>query len=96
MSEIELKDYELIPCINCGKCMPGCPKHIGIPGSFEAMNNLIENGDLAAALEIEKALVISYGLNRADQCIVCGRCEKHCPAHIKIRDRLLDISKVLK
>ena len=96
MSEIKLKDYELIPCINCGKCMPGCPKHIGIPGSFEAMNHLVETGNLPEALEIEKSLVSNLGYNRADQCIVCGRCEKHCPSHIKIRDRLLDVSKVLK
>ena len=27
--------------------------------------------------------------------LICGRCEKACPQHIKIRDHLLDISKTL-
>ena len=94
--KIIITDYESIPCINCGKCLPGCPKHIGIPGSFEAMNHLIKTGNLAEALEIEKALVIDKGYRRAGECIVCGRCEKHCPSYIKIRDKLLEISKILK
>ena len=93
--KIILTEYEAIPCINCGKCLPSCPKHIGIPGSFEAMNHLIKTGNLGEAFEIEKALVTDKGYRRAGECIVCGRCEKHCPAYIKIRDRLLDISKLL-
>lgn len=91
-----MSDKKLIPCISCNKCMPTCPKSIGIPGSFSAMNHLTETGDMSAALEIEKNLVIDKGYRKAGECIVCGRCEKHCPMHIKIRDNLLDISKILK
>ena len=94
MSTIESK--ERIPCISCNKCMPVCPKQIGIPGSFAAMNLLTDTGDLSAAQKLESELVTDPGYKRAGQCIVCGRCEKHCPVKIKIRDRLLDISKVLK
>ncbi len=90
------KSDNLIPCISCGKCLPVCPKRIGIPGSFKAMNHLTETGDLERSLKIEKTLVTDPGFNRAGECIVCGRCEKHCPTHIKIRDRLLEISKILK
>ncbi|MBO7196490.1 MAG: 4Fe-4S dicluster domain-containing protein [Clostridia bacterium] len=89
-------DIEKIPCINCGKCLPCCPKRIGIPGSFAAMNYLLETSDLDGAKQIEKELVTDKGYKRAGECIVCGRCEKHCPMGIKIRDRLLDISNVLK
>jgi predicted aldo/keto reductase-like oxidoreductase len=90
------EETNLIPCIKCNKCIPVCPKNIGIPGSFEAMNHLIKSSDLAEALDIEKALVTDKGYRKAGECIVCGRCEKHCPKLIKIRDRLLEISKALK
>ncbi len=90
-----LQDYEHIPCIKCNKCILVCPKNIGIPGSFEAMNHLIITGNLDEALKIEKTLVTDKGFKRAGDCIVCGRCEKHCPKLIKIRDLLLDISKAL-
>ena len=90
------KDNKLIPCIDCGKCLLTCPVKIGIPGSFSAMNYLLETDDLPGALKIEKELVTDKGYNRCGRCIVCGRCEKHCPVRIKIRDHLLDISKILK
>ena len=91
-----ISDSKLIPCINCGKCLPVCPVKIGIPGSFSAMNYLHETDDLMGALKIEKELVTDEGYNRSGRCIVCGRCEKHCPVRIKIRDHLLYISKILK
>ena len=30
---------------------------------------------------------------RASECIGCGKCEKHCPQHIDIREKLKDIVK---
>ena len=96
MSKIIIPEESLIPCISCDKCLPVCPKQIGISGSFFAMNHLSKTGDPDGALEIEKTLVTDKGLRRAGDCIVCGRCEKHCPMGIKIRDRLIDISKILK
>lgn len=96
MKEIDLKNYQAIPCISCNRCERVCPMNIGIPGSFAAMNHLTENGDIDSALKMERMLVTDKGKARAGECIVCGRCEKVCPIRIKIRDRLLDISKVLK
>ena len=93
---IKLENEELIPCISCDECLPVCPMQIGISGSFTAMNHLISTGNLDEALSIEKQLVLDKGLKRAGKCIVCGRCEKMCPVRIKIRDRLLDISRILK
>ena len=90
------ESYDLIPCISCNKCMPVCPVNIGIPGSFAAMNHFVKSGDIDSSLEMEKTLVTTPGYKRAGKCIVCGRCEKHCPMNIKIRDRLLEISKLLK
>ena len=96
MSTSDNREKFYIPCISCNRCMPVCPKQIGIPGSFAAMNLLTDTSDLEAAIKLERKLVTEQGLKRAGDCIVCGRCEKHCPAQIKIRDRLLEISKVLK
>ena len=95
MRETDHIEPNLIPCISCGRCLTVCPVKIGIPGSFEAMNHLTRTGDLAASLEIERALVTDKGYKGAGGCIVCGRCEKHCPVHIKIRDQLLEVSKSL-
>ena len=41
------------------------------------------------------AKALRDGGGRASDCIVCGRCEKACPQHLKIRDLLLDCSKAL-
>ena len=95
MNHCEIK-MEKIPCISCGRCLPGCPKRIGIPGSFSAMNYYLETADIDGAKKLEKELVTDRGYNKADQCIVCGRCEKTCPMRIKIRDRLLEISEIIK
>ena len=89
-------EQKLIPCIGCELCHKGCPMRIGISGSFDAMNHFLITGNMDEALEIEREKVINCGLNKASECIVCGRCEKVCPKHIKIRDELLVISRTLK
>ena len=32
----------------------------------------------------------------ASQCIGCGKCEKHCPQNIPIREKLQDAKKTLE
>ena len=79
----------------CNYCAKVCPMDIGISGSFTAMNYLTLYGDKDAALGQENWLVGKHGRKRADQCIKCGKCEEACPQHIKIRENLEEVKRVL-
>ena len=59
------------------------------------MNIYTLYSDIKRALEQENWLVNGYGLNYADKCIKCGRCEQVCPQHIKIRDELAKVVEKL-
>ena len=62
--------------------------HIGISGTFTAMNMLTLYNDMKSAKHQENWLVSGHGLKRANECIKCGKCEEACPQHIKIREEL--------
>ena len=83
-----LKTIPLIPCTTCNYCAKVCPMHIGISGTFTAMNILKLYNDIAGAKHQEDWLVSGHGLKRANECIKCGKCEEACPQHIKIREEL--------
>ena len=68
-----LKSIPLIPCTTCNYCAKVCPMHIGISGSFTAMNYLTLYNDMAAAKHQEEWLVGGHGLKKASECIKCGR-----------------------
>ncbi|HIR77143.1 MAG TPA: aldo/keto reductase [Candidatus Choladousia intestinipullorum] len=91
----ELKKIPLIPCTTCNYCAKVCPKNIGISGSFTAMNILTLYKDKAFAKHQEEWLVGGHGKNRADQCVKCGKCEKACPQHIRIRENLEKVCEAL-
>ena len=69
--------------------------HIGISGSFTAMNYLTLYKDMAAAKHQEEWLVGGHGLKKASECIKCGQCEKACPQHIEIRKELERVAQAL-
>ena len=91
----ELARIPLIPCTTCNYCAKVCPMHIGISGSFTAMNYYTLYNDLGAAKHQENWLVKGHGLKKAAECIKCGACEAACPQHIKIRDELVKVSETL-
>lgn len=90
-----LKSIPLIPCTTCNYCAKVCPKNIGISGSFTAMNDYTLYRNLEAAKGRENWLVTRHGLKRAKECIKCGKCEGVCPQHIKIREELEKVKKIL-
>ena len=76
-----------VPCTKCAYCMP-CPFGVDIPGVFDAYNRSAfsqEEGETRyAALE-----------GKAELCRACRKCEKVCPQHIVISERLLEARQAL-
>lgn len=91
----EIHRIPMVPCTTCNYCAKVCPMHIGISGTFTAMNYLTLYHDLPAAKHQEEWLVGGHGLKPASECIKCGKCEKACPQHIAIRQELENAHKAL-
>ena len=83
-----------IPCTSCHYCTKGCPKQIPIPEIFTAMNQRLGNGQLTESVESYRAAVGDG--NGAGDCIACRQCEKACPQHIQIVDRLKECATALE
>ncbi|MBR0600571.1 aldo/keto reductase [Sinanaerobacter chloroacetimidivorans] len=83
-----------IPCTGCNYCMP-CPQNINIPACFSAYNMSYTVGFLSG---IQQYITSTGSTNpnanhSPSNCIKCGKCEKHCPQHIQIRDSLNTVTK---
>jgi predicted aldo/keto reductase-like oxidoreductase len=82
-----------IPCTGCNYCMP-CPQNIDIPGCFAAYN---ASYAISRGTGIQQYLVNAKSFTRnpagASSCIKCGKCEKHCPQNIPIRNSLDEVKK---
>ena len=91
----EIHEHLAVPCTGCRYCMP-CPKNVDIPGTFFCYNLLKNEGLLSA----EKSYFMTTALRRdptsPSNCVGCGRCEQHCPQHIKIREKLKEAEKALE
>ncbi len=85
------KGMNLIPCTACRYCEAGCPKKISIPDLFAVMNTKQIYHDWNADYYYNN--VHTTQGRKASDCIKCGKCEKACPQHLKIRKLLEDVVK---
>lgn len=76
-----------VGCTGCGYCMP-CPQGVDIPGSFRCLNEIGIEGVKKAQKEYWQVTAVKKIPGSASRCIDCGKCEKHCPQQIPIRDML--------
>jgi len=74
-----------VGCTGCEYCMP-CPRGVKIPKIFRSLDNAAVFNTLDA-YKARYAAIVAKG-EGADKCVRCGLCEKQCPQHIAIRDKL--------
>ncbi len=84
-----------VGCTGCGYCMP-CPKGVDIPGTFAAYNRRYTEGKFRSLVDYFMCTALRKNSTAASNCIGCGKCEKHCPQKIDIREKLKDAEKTLE
>ena len=84
-----------VGCTGCGYCQP-CPKGVDIPCIFSLYNCWYSEDKSAAKWDYIKCTTLRKNSTAASNCIGCGKCEKHCPQGIAIRQELQDAQKALE
>ena len=84
-----------VGCTGCGYCMP-CPRGVDIPGSFRCLNEIAIDGKKKATKEYWQVTAVRKVPGSASRCIGCGKCERHCPQQIPIREMLKVAAKELE
>lgn len=93
-----LKKFSELYCTGCRYCQP-CPKGIDIPQIFQSYTyHNVYGLDEAAKSTYQRYLKGQNGKPGATSkdCINCGYCERKCPQHIKVREELKRVEKVLE
>lgn len=90
-----IREREKVGCTACRYCMP-CPKGVDIPGTFYYYNMMYIDKKSSARLEYAQVMGMRKEPGFASQCIGCGKCEKHCPQHLDIREKLKEADSALR
>lgn len=87
-----INDKIKVGCTGCGYCMP-CPAGVDIPGSFRCYNVRYTDNFFTGMREYLMCTTFRSERTNASLCKKCGKCEKHCPQGIPIREKLQDVQK---
>ena len=90
-----IQEKEKVGCTGCRYCMP-CPQGVDIPGTFSSYNAMYTESKFAGRAQYAQAVGLTRKPAFASQCIGCGKCEKHCPQGIPIREKLKEADKALR
>ena len=83
-----------VGCTGCGYCMP-CPQGVDIPTAFRCYNEMYVENKGAGRHEYAQVVGLRQNPGFPSKCIGCGRCEKHCPQHIRIISELKNAGREL-
>ena len=89
------REKEKVGCTGCGYCMP-CPKGVNIPGIFLSYNTMYSESKKAGWFQFGQTVALTKEPAFASQCIQCGKCEKHCPQGLPIREKLKEADRALR
>lgn len=84
-----------VGCTGCGYCMP-CPQGVDIPSAFRCYNAMYMDDKNSGRWEYLRIVGMRKNPALANQCIACGKCERHCPQHIHIIEELKNADKNLR
>ncbi|MBQ4512722.1 MAG: aldo/keto reductase [Anaerolineaceae bacterium] len=90
-----IHETEKVGCTGCRYCMP-CPKGVDIPGTFAAYNTMFIESKSQGRFQYAQAVALTKEPSFASQCVGCGKCEKHCPQGLPIREKLKEADKALR
>ena len=91
-----IRSREKVGCTGCRYCMP-CPQGVNIPAIFHYFNLMyIEGHKTSVRLEFARNVGLQKEAGIASKCIGCGKCERHCPQHIQIREMLKTADRDLR
>lgn len=91
----EIRSHDKVGCTGCRYCMP-CPKGVDIPGTFRCWNAMYIESKGDGRFQYAQTVGLTKEPAFATQCIGCGKCEKHCPQEIPIREKLKEADKALR
>ncbi len=90
-----IRAKERVGCTGCRYCMP-CPRGVDIPGAFRCYNAMFTESKSQGRFQYAQTVGLTKEPAFATQCIGCGKCERHCPQSLPIREKLKEADKALR
>lgn len=90
-----LQEKIKVPCTGCNYCMP-CPVGVDIPTCLSCYNDIEIEGKMGAKVKYLMQTSLKSKPHNASLCVMCGKCEEHCPQDIEIMKELKNVTKNLE